>query len=424
MANVISKPTGSRAVQTVLADGSRVSIGIGKVPKKAAESYRIQIEHLVGASIGGNSVPPATAEWLTTINHRLRSRLVELGLAAPMAVIEQPATTLGSLIERYLSDLDVKKRTVVRYRNQTQFMRDYFGDNTDVCGITKGDGERFHVWLKRKKKKNGEPLAVNYIHKIVKTSRQVFAAGIADNLIPENPLSDVKAPERITEDRDFEIDQKLTKRILSKASPKFQLVIALARYGGLRCPSELAGLRWTDILWDEDRFIVRSPKTEHCGKANRTVPIFPELLPYLLEAAERRPQGQEKVFRDIHEDTNLRTATERILKRCGVADGIPRFYQNCRSSRQTELEAAFPIHVICKWLGNTEGTARKHYLKVQEKHFEAAASAGMHQSMQLPTARCGKPSQASGRKQSKTLEKSSSPAFPAGAKYTREDSNL
>ena len=192
------------------------------------------------------------------------------------------------------------------------------------------------------------------------------------------------------------------------------MVIALARYGGLR---------WSDILWDEDRFVVRSPKTEHFGKGSRIVPIFPELRPYLLEAAEQRPEGQEKVFRDIDKNSNLRTETERILERCGFPDGIPRFYQNCRSSRQTELETAFPIHVVCKWLGNTEGTARKYYLKVQEKHFEAAASAGMHQSMQLPAARCGKPSQASARKQRKTLGKANSRASTLCADYTRQDSD-
>jgi len=70
------------------------------------------------------------------------------------------------------------------------------------------------------------------------------------------------------------------------------LIVALSRYAGLRCPSEHLGLTWGDILWDKNRFVVRSPKTEHVGKAQRVVPIFPELYPYLRDAFEAAEPGQ------------------------------------------------------------------------------------------------------------------------------------
>ena len=45
-------------------------------------------------------------------------------------------------------------------------------------------------------------------------------------------------------------------------------------------------LTWADIDFKRGRMTVRSPKTEHHdGKESRTVPIFPELRPY-LEAAK------------------------------------------------------------------------------------------------------------------------------------------
>lgn len=422
MANVISKATGSKAIQAVLADGSRVTIGIGRVPKKAAESYRIQIEHLVSASAGGYSIPTATAEWLTTINLRLRSRLEKLKLVEPAAEAQEDTTT-SRLIDKYLSELATKPRTVTRYRNQTQFLRDFAGGKS-VSELTAGDGDRFLKWLRKKKKKNGEPYAPNYISKIVKTSRQVFAYGAADNLLSVNPLAGVSAPERIDEERDYEITPEMTEAILQAANPKYRLIIALARYGGLRCPSELIGLRWSHILWDKDRFTVLSPKTEHCGKAKRLTPIFPELRRYLLEAQEIAPEKEDRVFSDIHEDTNLRTELDRILARAGVTEDVPRFFQNCRSSRQTELEADYPLHVVCRWLGNTESTARRHYLKVQEKHFAEAASAGMHQSMQKMSAEGRNASQPKETTPAKRLERAVSPAIGACGKYTRKDSNL
>ena len=58
----------------------------------------------------------------------------------------------------------------------------------------------------------------------------------------------------------------------------WRTIMALARIGGLRCPSELQQLRWSDINWEQNRFLVRSPKMErHEGKQERIVPLFPEL---------------------------------------------------------------------------------------------------------------------------------------------------
>jgi hypothetical protein len=258
----------------------------------------------------------------------------------------------------------------------------------------------------------------------VKTSRQVFAFAVANELMQINPLAGISVPEQVDEDRDFEITPEMTTKILDAANPKYRLIIALARYGGLRCPSELAGLRWSHFLWDQERFIVHSPKTEHCGKDKRVVPIFAELLPYLLEAQELAPEKEDRVFRDVDGESNLRTETLRILTRAGITDEIPRFYQNCRSSRQTELEAEFPLHVVCKWLGNSERTARKHYLKVRESHFEQASRAGVFPSVRKMTARCRKASQVNEAGHEKTPRNVDSPAFHLWSKYAREDSNL
>lgn len=63
---------------------------------------------------------------------------------------------------------------------------------------------------------------------------------------------------------------------------QWKLLFALGRYGGLRCPSEHLGLRWSDTNWERLTIVIRSPKTEHhVGKSERVMPLFPELRPYL-----------------------------------------------------------------------------------------------------------------------------------------------
>jgi integrase len=39
--------------------------------------------------------------------------------------------------------------------------------------------------------------------------------------------------------------------------------LSLARFAGMRIPAEAFYLRWSDIDWNQDRILFRSPKTEH-----------------------------------------------------------------------------------------------------------------------------------------------------------------
>jgi hypothetical protein len=74
-------------------------------------------------------------------------------------------------------------------------------------------------------------------------------------------------------------------------------------------------------------------------------------------------------FRDAN--VNLRTQFLRVIKRAGLTPW-PRLFHNLRASRQTELTDRFPLHVVCKWLGNSAPIADKHYLQVTDAHYADA----------------------------------------------------
>jgi integrase len=170
---------------------------------------------------------------------------------------------------------------------------------------------------------------------------------------------------------------------LAVADPTWRTIIALARYAGLRCPSEVLSLRWQDVDWDAARIVVQSPKTEHHpGRATRTIPLFHELRPYLEEAFELAPTGAVYVVDARYRDSantpsgwrncNLRQQFSRIIRRAGLQPW-PRLFHALRSSRETELAATFPLHVVAAWLGNTPRIALKHYLQVTTADFDRAA---------------------------------------------------
>ncbi len=158
---------------------------------------------------------------------------------------------------------------------------------------------------------------------------------------------------------------------------EWRLIFALARFGSLRCPSELIALGWSDIDWDNDCMTVHSPKTEHHpGGESRLVPLFPEFRPFLEDVFELAQPGANCVitrYRDT--SVNLRTYLFHIVRRAGLKPW-PKPFQNLRSTRETELAEDYPMHVVCAWIGNSQPVATKHYLQVTDEHFRRAAGHG------------------------------------------------
>ncbi|MGE0377389.1 MAG: tyrosine-type recombinase/integrase [Planctomycetaceae bacterium] len=207
---------------------------------------------------------------------------------------------------------------------------------------------------------------------------QFFRHAFRKGLIERNPCEGVTVGKAANDDRRVFVSRDVIRGVLDKC-PNWQwrTVVALARYGGLRCPSEIALLRWSDVHWDAERFTVTSPKTKRYGKGTRLVPIFPELRLFLDEAFCLATEGESWVVPMLggNADKNLGTTFRKIIRRAGVRVW-PKPFQNCRSSRQTELEQQYPTYVVCAWLGNTPAVAHKHYLTVTDEHFEAAARTG------------------------------------------------
>jgi len=169
-----------------------------------------------------------------------------------------------------------------------------------------------------------------------------------------------------------------------------RLITVLCRYGGLRCPSEGLSLKLAGIDWAANRLRVDSPKTEHHpGRDNRIIPLFPELRDELQAAWERAEEGEVYVVNgpdadayraaaqgpDGWRNANLRTQFDRILTRAGVKPW-PKPFQNLRLSRETELAADYPLHVVTGWLGNTPKVAMRHYLTVTDSDFDRATKPG------------------------------------------------
>ena len=212
----------------------------------------------------------------------------------------------------------------------------------------------------------------------------LFKHAVEHEIIRKNPFATVGVAESINNDDELVISRAAIDQLLRVCNPMWRVIVVLARYGGLRCPSEVLSLKWEDCNFDAGRIVVTSPKTEHHeGKGTRVIPLFPELRAELIEARELAQPGSVYVVDGPHRSAansvegwkacNMRTQFIRLIKRAGLKPW-PKPFQTLRQSRETELAAEYPIHVVVKWIGNSVKVAMRHYLKTQDVVYERAAA--------------------------------------------------
>ena len=212
-------------------------------------------------------------------------------------------------------------------------------------------------------------------HRFHKRARQFFEYAKDCKIITDNPFAKIRAGSQRNTSRKFFVSREVIEDVLAACPDnEWRLIVVLARYGGLRIPSELEELTWERIDWEHNRFTVIVKKKEHIdGHGTRVVPIFPEIRPYLEKAwAEAPTESLYVVPRGRTGNVNLRTGLFKIMARAGVAQW-PKLFVNLRASRETELMRTEPAHIVHAWLGNSKEVAEDHYLMVTDEDFERAS---------------------------------------------------
>ncbi|MEW4564201.1 tyrosine-type recombinase/integrase [Bremerella sp. JC770] len=344
--------------------GGRQSKALGRISEKYANEIKGHIENLTDSTRHNTPIPPKTISWLENeATENMVSFLAELGYCN-----HRKRSTLGDFIENYIiSREDAAENTIRNYRDTKQKLVDYFQADQMLDHITAGDADDWRQSLVKK------GLSESTISKTVKNAKHFFKLAKHKGLVRINPFQHLRAGGEENASRKHYVENSLIDKAIEHAPDiEWKLIIALARYGGLRCPSEIQALKWSDIDWSNGRFKVSSPKTKRQGKPYRTVPLFPELRPLLKDASVHANKGATHVItKHRQKNGNLRTQFVRILKRAGI-DPWPRLFQNLRASRETELANVYPMHVVTAWLGNTELVASKHYMQVTPAHFKKA----------------------------------------------------
>ncbi len=310
----------------------------------------------------------------------LRDRLEVLHLITPQKVASD--FSVVNFMEHFIAALTDKKPNTVRiYNRSLHFVKQFFAD-TKLVELTPNHGRLFKAFLLTPERRDGgKTLCENTTRKMICKLKTVLNAAVEEELISKNPFSGLATNITGSGAREMFVEQATVDRVIESASdPEFAFIIALARYGGLRMPSEFKSLTHGDFHLDRDApyFNTFAPKTEYSNGGWRIVPVFPELLPHVKKlVSQSKAKSGEFVFSERWRtctDANIDGTLRRTIKKAGL-EIWPKVWTNLRASRETELMRSFDIKDVCNWIGNTPGVAFKHYLRANNDALRKATQA-------------------------------------------------
>ncbi len=372
MATVSTDTNGNRRIQFSGLDRKRRTLYAGKISARAAEDLKRLVEGILEAADVGADLSPTLAKRLDDLSDDVNTKMVAVGLSHPRE--SRRPEHLAAFCDAYIaSRRDLKPRTRINLEQARKKLVAYFGAKIRLDDVTAADAVRYARWLEAP---DGGRLSPNTARRLLGRAKQIFSVAVDDELLAKNVFKQKAVKCTVTGNRDrmHFVTVDVARKVMDACpSIEWKLIFALARWGGLRTPSETLALRWGDVLWDNGRIRVPVPKLEHHeGHGERWLPIFPELRPLLEQAFDAAETGTEFVIsRTRNSGVNLRTQMLRIIHAADVT-AWEKLFQNLRSTRATELAEKYPSHVVAAWLGHSVEVGAKHYMQVTDEHFATA----------------------------------------------------
>ena len=337
---------------------------IGDCSATQAKAIAAHLERLKVAAETATAADPTTTRWANSVGPRIQSQLAKWGLIEHGTSFATIPKTLAAFVDHYIETMlaGSAPSTRKRWSNVKRHLTANWLESTTLKSVTVGDCQLFA----RKLRSQFKP---SHAGKLIGDAKQLFDSALSHRIIADNPFSGIDLDDKHDESREFYLPKAEALKIIEAADPYYACLIALARFGGLRVPSEPLGLRWIDVDLPGGRFTV----TDQKRSTTRVIPIFPELAARLERLQELAADGSELVFDRARSSagTTWREALEKYARAASVPLW-PKLWQNLRASCRTDLEETFPEHVINEWLGHSGRVGRKHYTRVHEEHFRKA----------------------------------------------------
>jgi hypothetical protein len=271
------------------------------------------------------------------------------------------SATLGDLIRLHEPSIQDKKfLTRQKYMEWYREMEKFFGSDRSLGEIGKTDAERMRSWCLSKRFRK---LSTATVARGVRMCRTIFQFGVDSGLMLRNPFYKVKCGSDVNVQRQEYVERSRVMRVVEAcSSEEDRFVLLLARFAGLRIPSEIRYMKFGDFTGD--RFSVH-PDTK---TGPREVPFFEELR----ESFERLRKGRLK--EDLIFPCNyaeMRGYRPRILRSMVTIGekGWEKLFVNLRSSCITDfVMLGCNDKTLDSIFGNSSFVRFRHYVQFLKEY--------------------------------------------------------
>jgi integrase len=335
--------------------GKRRTLRLGKLNDKTARKVLSMIDQMEDELALTGRLSIESLAWATAQPLAMRTRLAGCGLIP----VQQQSVRVSVLLSKFEADRHTKDSTATAYGHALRNLAECYGPNTPVDEVT--DAAKFEQHLK------AAELARATIGRRIKAARTIWSWAMKHQYVNDNPFKTIAAPAQVNPERKAYVARDIIDTIIDDESDlEFRLILALARFAGLRCASEVLALEWSHVNWHAGTLTVPSPKTEHHhGGEQRVIPIFADVLPHLRAVFDATIPGTKHVI-DRLRDVTPQVWTKRLvrhLKRIDV-NRWPRLWQNLRASCATDLAKEYRLSVVSEWMGHGVLVGQDHYQMV------------------------------------------------------------
>lgn len=359
MASLSTDAKGLRRVLFIDAGGRRRTIRLGRMDKRQAEAVRSRIELLVSAAMSRHAPDRDTVAWVSDLDDVLYRRLARVDLVRP-----REGRQLGQWIDHYMQSRPLKPESKRKLKQTRQKLVACFGEACRLHEISPDDAARWAEGL------TGLSAAARKTH--IGNAKTIFAEAVRREIIHRSPFAALKGGVTPAQDVRYVTREEILHMIEAAPSTEWKLLLGLARFAGLRVPSESHLLTWADVDFENDRLHVRSPKTERFpGKERRVVPIVRDLAKLLELRFAEVEEGETRLV-------TIRSAGARRRKMLAIAKaaGVELWsdaWQSLRRSAEIDFAREFPAFATAKWLGHSPTVALRHYMTaVPDDMFQRA----------------------------------------------------
>ncbi len=334
------------------------------------------MERLVAAKMSGSQPDRADLEWLNSLPDETYEKVQQKGLCAPRT---QTCDFVRFLKEHFHvrgQSSQVVSLTQKRWQTAVVHARDFFG-TCPLQSVTRERAQGFRVHLLRKPgQAPGTTMSEATVRKNCSIISGALNEAVKRRLISENPFEDIPKASvaNMTDETVVPVDDVM-KMIHHTTEPEDKILLALARFAGVRVPSEIEQMRWRDV-GSNGVLTIHAKKTKRWGNAKRELPMLTDLRSILQECKPPGALDDDFVLPTLRTYSGLGVRFARLRKSVGIPTW-KKFFSMLRKSCASDLTKNYPIADVSVWLGNSPAVLAKYYIRRQASGYTASVAQSM-----------------------------------------------